>query len=413
MSGRRTGTVSRRRGSLLRSAHVRPFLLMTALAFTGFAATLAALPQHAVELGAAPASAGLVTTVMLGATVAAQLLVPATMTRLRTGPTLAVGLVLLGAPSLLLLLTPDLRLLLAVSVLRGVGFAVVTVVGSALTATLAPIGRHGEMVGLHGLAIAVPNLAVVPGAVWLAQTLGFWPVVLLAAAPLLAVPLVAHLSTRPSAAAAHGLPAADPRGARRAVVASALGPTAVLTVVTLAGGALFAYLPIERPSGAVAAAGLLLFGLTGALARWRVGPLADRLGLRLLLPGVATAGAAGMAGFSAGLILDHDLLLLAGAAVFGGGYGAVQNVTLVLAFARAGPGGVPVASAVWNAGFDVGTGLGPVVVGVLAVVGMPIPVSLGVTAALIVIVLPVAVLVARPVTGWTAARSESRVAADD
>jgi MFS family permease len=396
MSVNRTGSGSRHQGSLLPSARARSFLLLTALAFTGFASTLAALPQQAVEQGASLASAGLVTTVMLSATVAAQLLVPAAMSRLGTGPTLAVGLVLLGAPPLLLLLTPDLPLLLTMNAVRGVGFAVVTVVGSALTATLAPAGRHGEMVGLHGLAIAVPNLAVVPGAVWLAQTVGLWPVVLLAAAPVLAVPLVARL-TEPHAAAAREISAADPRGARRAVVVAALGPTAVLTVVTLAGGALLTYLPIERPAGAVAAAGLLLFGLTGALARWRVGPLADRLGLRLLLPGAVTAAAAGMAAFATGLTVGHDLLLLAGAAVFGVGYGAVQNVTLVLAFARAGADGVPVASVVWNAGFDVGTGLGPVVIGMLAVVGASVPVSLCATAVLIVLALPVAVLIARPV----------------
>jgi hypothetical protein len=41
--------------------------------------------------------------------------------------------------------------MLAISAVRGIGFAVLAVVGSALTAVLAPPIRHGEAVGLFGL----------------------------------------------------------------------------------------------------------------------------------------------------------------------------------------------------------------------------------------------------------------------
>ena len=57
---------------------------------------------------------------------------------------------------------------------------------------------------------------------------------------------------------------------------------------------------------------------------------------------------------------------MAGAAVFGAGYGATQNLTLVAAFARAGENGTTTASAMWNASFDAGTATGALALGFLA-----------------------------------------------
>ena len=80
------------------------------------------------------------------------------------------------------------------------------------------------------------------------------------------------------------------------------------------------------------------------------------------------------------------------AAVFGIAYGAVQNLTLVVAFARARGHGASTVSAVWNAAFDTGTGIGAVVVGALAATGMGVPMALGVCAGLIAVCLPLAVM---------------------
>src|SRR5690348_16044619 len=179
--------------SLWRLPAIRQLVLLSLLGFTGFAATLASLPWWAVRGGAAPSTGGLVTTVMLGVTVLVQFLVPAVERRLGVGRTLAIGVVALGAPSPVYLVSTDLAPMLAVSAVRGIGFAVLTVVGWALTAVLAPPARHGEVGGRYGLAVAAPNLLVVPGAVALAQHVGFWPVVVLATCPVLAVPLALAL----------------------------------------------------------------------------------------------------------------------------------------------------------------------------------------------------------------------------
>jgi predicted MFS family arabinose efflux permease len=164
----------------------------------------------------------------------------------------------------------------------------------------------------------------------------------------------------------------------------------VLFVVTLAGGGLVTFVPIERPDGALATVALLVFGITGAITRWRSGLLADRLGgAALLLPGAVVVAAVGMLAVALGLVAG-DGWLLGGAAVFGAGFGAAQNLTLLAAFRRAGEGGTTAASAMWNASFDAGTAAGALLLGLLAA-GIDLPWTFTVVAAGLLAVLPVAV----------------------
>jgi len=377
--------------SLWRLDGIRQLVAVTLLGFVGFAATLSALPWWAVQGGASLAQAGLVTTAMLTATVLTQTAVPAMVRRFGSGRSLAVGLLALGLPAPLLALTSELAPLLLVSAVRGTGFAVLTVVGSTLTFTLAPRGRHGEAAGIYGLAIGLTSVAVVPGAVALAQNVGFWPVAALATLPVAAVPYALRMA-RQEAEDAAATPGGAPRHLR-AVLAVAV-PSLLLLVVTLAGSGLTTFLPIERPLGLLAPAGLLLFGATSALSRWRAGLLADRVGTRRLLPVSAAVCAGGLAGVGLGLLGTGDWLVLVAAALAGVGYGAVQNLTLVAAFARVDPVDTPTASAVWNLSFDGGTAVGAVAVGALAAWGagggepVGVPTALWVTALLVLVAAP-------------------------
>jgi predicted MFS family arabinose efflux permease len=87
--------------------------------------------------------------------------------------------------------------------------------------------------------------------------------------------------------------------------------------------------------------------------------------------------------------------VLAGAAVFGAGYGAVQNLTLVTAFARAGEGGATTVSAVWNASFDAGTAVGALVLGLVAA-GVGLPWTYVLVAGALLLTLPLARVATRP-----------------
>jgi predicted MFS family arabinose efflux permease len=383
-----TGGTTRPRTSLWRLPAMRALVGATSLGFASYCLTLASLPAYAVAGGASPDTAGVVTAVFLLVTVAVQSAVPALTARLGLGPVLAAGLLALGAPAPLYVVDDGVLWLSAVSAVRGAGFAVLTVLGATLSAQVAPPERRGESIGLYGLAIAVPNLVAVPAGV--ALVLDGHTAVLswLAAAPVLALPLVAVL--------ARAVPwQGGGRTSSRAAARAALAPSAVLFVVTLAGGGLVTFLPIERPDGVLATVALLVFGVAGALTRWRAGLLVDRVGTGRLLPSTLLLGAAGMAVVAVGLPTG-DAVVLVGAALFGAGYGAVQNLTLVTAFARAGEGGTTAASALWNASFDAGTALGALVLGVVAA-GAGLSWTYLLVTAVLVAALPVARAATRPV----------------
>ena len=167
----------------------------------------------------------------------------------------------------------------------------------------------------------------------------------LAALPVLAVPFVPGLVRGGAGPTTTRCRPRTPDGGPRC---AAVAPSAVLFVMTLAGGGVVTFLPIERPSGALATAALLVVGRPARGARWPSGVLADRVGHRLLLPGALLWAPPGSSARPAACA-PGDALVLAGAALFGVGYGAVQNLTLA-AFARAGDGrGHRRPGAMWNA----------------------------------------------------------------
>jgi predicted MFS family arabinose efflux permease len=180
---------------------------------------------------------------------------------------------------------------------------------------------------------------------------------------------------------------------------AAAAPSVVLLVVTLAGGGLVTFLPIERPDGSLAAVALLGFGLTTALSRWQAGVLGDRLGARVLLPAGTASGVAGMALVALGLYTRGTAggaAVLAGCFALGVTYGAVQNLTLVIALARAGEGHTTTVSAVWNACYDSGTAIGALAVGAVAAqVGLPLTYVL--VAVVLALTLPLAVTLPRAI----------------
>ncbi|WP_225232505.1 MFS transporter [Klenkia terrae] len=383
-----TGGDVQETGAVWRVPAVRALLAASVLGFTSYAATLSALPSYAVRSGAGVAAAGLVTTVFLAATVLTQVAVPRLVARRGLGPVFAAGLLALGAPAPLYLLGDSLAWLSAVSTVRGAGFGVLTVLGSTIAARAVPESRRGEALGVYGLALAVPTLAAVPGGV--ALTLGgHFPVVAwLAAVPVLGLAAVPALVRAVPGAVTQA--SGQPSGP---AVRASLGPSAVLLVVTLAGAGLVTFLPIARPDGLVATAALLVFGVVGAVARWGGGVLADRVGSRVVLPPALLVGAAGLAALSLGL--GSDVAVLLGAAAFGAAFGGVQNTTIVVAMARAGEQGTTTASAVWNAAFDAGTGIGALAVGVLAA-ALGLDLAYAVLAAVLVLAVPLALRVTRP-----------------
>jgi hypothetical protein len=311
----------------------------------------------------------------------------------------AAGALLLGAPALALLGPRSIAAIIAVSMARGIGFGLNTVVTGVLVATALPAERRGEGVGLAGVVSCVPAIVALPSGVWLAGHLGYAVVVVITAAsalaPLAATPWLAVPSSG-SAAAGSGATGAGATGSAESGSAesgtgpgaappagllaslrtgSQLRPSLAFAATTVSAGVVAAFLPLTTGvSGGAAALGLLVQAVASTAARWWAGRYGDRHGHSgLLVPGLLTA-AAGM-----GLLIwvTAPAALLAGMVLFGTGFGICQNVTFTLMIARVPVSGYGTASALWNLAYDAGYGAGPMVFGVfVACTGYPLAFAL-------------------------------------
>jgi predicted MFS family arabinose efflux permease len=369
--------------------------VLSVFGFSGYAALLATAPLWAVNGGATAAGSGLVNGVLLTATVLAQLAVPRALASWGIGRVLVAGLLLLGVPAPAYLLSDGLGWVLGLSAVRGLGFGILTVVGSAVAAHLVPADRRGAAIGVYGLAVAVPNLLLLPGSVPVVDRWGFAPVFWAAALPVLGVPPALRLA-RVLRGTGHDRPVAASEGSpvKLRTLGGTVPPTVVLFSVTMAGGAVLTFAP-QLTDSATAALVLLTMGITAALSRWLIGALADRRGARPFLSPSLICAAAAMAVCAWAVAGEQRVALIAAATVLGLCYGALQNLTLIVAFAAVRPQQLPAASAVWNIGFDTGTAAGAVFAGVLAT-AYSFPVALAAMGAFCLLTAVVAVIVPSP-----------------
>ncbi|GAA4425744.1 MFS transporter [Georgenia halophila] len=329
-------------------------LAVTFLAFVNYAAMLPVVPMWASVAGAASLSVGMTTGSMMAATVLTQLTAPWLFRLLRLRPMMILGAVLLAVPTPAYLLSGDMSWILTITVVRGVGFALVVMAGATLVADLAGPGRLSSSASLYGAAAALPNLGALAGGVWVAQTWGF-PVVF----------WVAGVAALLAAACARALPGT----ARGAFALAALAdlrrvvaPVGLFLLTAAAFGAATTFLPLAGPGAAEASVALLVASVALLLGRLGSGVVGDRVRAgRMLVPTVLLA-AAGLATLAAALRLSPALLPV-GAAMLGAGFGACQNDSFVTTVQRLGPTRTAPASTVWNAAYDGGLGLGAVVLG--------------------------------------------------
>lgn len=370
-------------------------LAATFLGFSGFAVLMPVAPLWAVRGGADEGGAGLVNGVLLLVTVLTQFTVPGLLRRFGWGPVLAVGLVLLGAPALGLMLSDALPAILGLSAFRGMGFGILTVTGSAAVAELSEPHTRGAAVGAYGLSVAGSQVVLLPLGSWVAETVGFTVVFAVAALPLLGVPAALALG-RALSAMPEPETTDDAGGPSTPRVAlTLLRPMILLVGVTLAGGAVLTFGPQMVTDPAVVIAALALMELMAAITRWGIGGIADRYGAeRFVAPFVLLT----MIGVSAIAWAVHEQsvpVLLLGSFLLGSAYGALQNLTLVISFAAVTRRHIGLASAIWNVGFDLGSALGSVVVGAIAV-RAGFPPALLAAAAFALLTLPLALRRGRP-----------------
>ena len=354
--------------TLVRTPGIPAAFVLVLLAFGGFSLLLPVVPLAVVRGGGSELVAGATTGVFMTVTVLVQLLTPRLTGVIGYRWTLAVGSALLGLPSGILAMFDGPFAVLAVSGVRGAGFGMMTVAGSALVAELAPAGMLGRATSLVGLAVGLSEAVFLPVGLWLLEVFGLATVAVSATAfgvvGLFAAARLPDVHPAPARAS-------DPSAlSRRAVLVLLAGPFLVMVAVSLPYGAAASFLSpaldsIVSGSGAVVAGvGLGLLGAGVIVGRTFAGLISDRRGPGALVwPGLGVA-ALGMLGIAGLLRASADpWWFIAPAVVFGLGFGAVQNEALVGSFERMPRSRLGTASASWNISFDAGTGLGSVVMG--------------------------------------------------
>lgn len=365
--------------SVLKVRGVPLMLLSVFCAFLGWSMLLPVIPVAMLDAGYGDSLAGLSTGIFMAATVITQVFVPRLLRRWGYVPVMFCGAVLLGVPSALYLIDGGSWLVLAVSAVRGVGFGAVTVAQSALLAELVPAKQLGRANAFFGASIGVGE--IIGFTVGLPLYTAAGDVVFLVAvacgvvggAGALGIPSLRAASVRKDAAAS-GAPA---------TVRAPLWKLVLVPIVGLCTGAMgfgaFSTFTAPAVGGIDASAAATLAGVTLAvigagqiLGRTISGWWADRMGE----PGrlVVAASLFCVGGMLAMSTLIHTApvgaALIAGAlgaaAVFGLGFGAIQSETLLMMFSRMPKERVSEASAMWNIGFDSGTGAGSTVLGVTA-----------------------------------------------
>jgi MFS family permease len=266
-----------------------------------------------------------------------------------------------------------------VTLIRGAGFGLITVLASALVATYARPGSRGSALGVYGVAATIwaafapaVGVAVSRWSIVAISVLGTLPPLLGLTGlmrPLPAATIQARSSVRP-------LP----------VARLALGlPLIVFTAVAAAIAAGFTFVPLLLVASAPVL--LLLFGLGFASGRLLAGHLLDGgrspTMLLLILLGGLVIGLT-MLGTS------NVAAVAVGAAASGLGSGCLCTVTLAMMFDRTGPGGIARASILWNLSYDIGQAVGAIGLGAVAPLLRPGDVFFIAAGVLIVIAVPAA-----------------------
>jgi MFS family permease len=300
--------------------------------------------------------AGLLTFVFMLGTVSTQVWCPWLMRRVSKRLLLASGLLLLGIPSLAYASSRLIGWMVAVSVVRGVGFGLMTVASTTLVAATASAERRGRSIGIYGILASGVGVFCPALGLWMDHSLGASSVFMLAAvAGAAAAGALGGSWEKDSPAPPQGVGSLSP------VLRLQAGPGALAFLGGVILAAVYSFLALRVSRGAGVA--ILVFGSLFALSRLQVGRLADRKwNAEALLIVSAVLGTVGMGGLAA----TSNLLVgcLCSAAI-GAGAGGILSLSLLVMVNRAGDDELVRATTLWNVSYDGGNALGGLALGAL------------------------------------------------
>lgn len=299
-------------------------------------------------------AAGLLTFAFMAASLPVQLAVPALSRLVSERALLGCGLVLLGVPALAYIPARSLLSLAAVTVIRGMGFGLFTVVSATVFTAKAARTERGRTAGRYGAIAATTSIILPSAGLWLYGSFGRVPVFVVACL----VPMLALWSLTGAWATATG----DPQTARS--IHHGLGPADLLPLTTIvcvgaALSAVYSFLPF-RTGRAEASWMLVAFGVAFAVSRTVFGAAIDRSSVKAVMVGASALVAAGTAGLASTSWLA---LAVPSSLAMGAGLGGLATATLVLMVDASRSRRRVVGAALWNVGYNTGSAIGGIALG--------------------------------------------------
>jgi MFS family permease len=339
------------------------FLLLWVTSFGLFASfhlLLPTLPLYVLQLGGSESQVGLIIGVLTISSVLSRPWVGREADRRGKKRLLVWGAVAFLAAMAAYNLAYTVPLLLLLRLFHGGAWAATTTSATALIADIAPETRRGEAMGYYGMAANVA-MAVGPLAgVALVEAFGFTQLFGAGVGLALVALLIASRIREPAVAR----PAQQaPSGKGFLLYRPSLFPSSVIFAVTLTYGGVVSFLPLLA-YGHQINPGLFftIYALFLLMARPLGGQIADRLGRpAAVIPGLAFM-ALGLGTLAFSTELSHFVVV---AVLYGIGFAFVHPALLALTVDRAAPQERGAAMGTFSAAFDLGIGLGSILLGLL------------------------------------------------
>ncbi|WP_433938678.1 MFS transporter [Paenibacillus lautus] len=338
----------------------KPFIQMTAgmlFLFTGFYLLLPTLPLYIKHLGGSETQVGLAAGAFTLTAVVFRPMVGGLVDRYGRRAFYVWGLIFFVLSMYLYDWVGSILLLLALRILHGASWAFSTTsIGTVIT-DLIPISRRGEGMGWYGMAMTVA-MAIGPMlGTYIVSGYSFRTLFLVATGLSLIAFILAYMTRAPYQAK----PSA---GRIQLVEKSVLPVTAAIFFLAVAYGGITTFLPLFAESIRVnPGTFFLVYAVALTLIRPFAGKLSDRFGeAAVIIPSlVVTAGALIVLSQSSGLPG-----LITAAILYGIGFGSAQPALQAATLRIAPENRRGAANASFMTAFDLGIGLGAIVLGLVS-----------------------------------------------
>jgi len=329
--------------------------LSTVAIFTSFYFLLVTLPKYILdELHGTESEIGLIIGVFTITAVLLRPFIGREVDRRGRKVVLIAGSVVFLVSMLLYNYTRSVEELLMLRVLHGIGWGAATTASTTLIADIAPPSRRGEAMGIFGMSANIA-MAVGPALSIMLLTSSSYTTLFTTAAAIAFVSLLLVLPISETVVV-------HPRTALFS--REAFFPSAIMFTISLTYGSIVSFLPLFATKQGITNPGVFftVFAITLLLVRGLAGKLSDIKGRKfVIVPGMIII-AIGLWVLSAAASLTG---FMAAALLYGMGFGLFHPTMMALLLDRVTPQGRGAAMGTFTASFDLGIGMGSIIMGVI------------------------------------------------